>query len=100
MALFLVDSGKVVPGLATDDDGRWRSWWWPLPAIGDRDLIASLLDSRAFAHLRLVSNPLAMTRAVKQGCQAAFHEVPPWCAFHSKSPRSNFRSDQGLSSSG
>ena len=47
VASFLVDSGKVVPGLATDDDGRWRSWWWPLPSIGDRDQIASLLDSRA-----------------------------------------------------
>ena len=47
MTLFLVDSGKVVPGLGTDNDGRWRSWWWPLPAIGDRDLIASLLDSHA-----------------------------------------------------
>ena len=47
MALFLVDSGKVVPGLGTDNDGRWRSWWWPLPAIGDRDLIASLLDGHA-----------------------------------------------------
>ncbi len=47
MALFLVDSGKVVPGLGTDNDGRWRSWWWPLPAIGDRDLIASLLEIHA-----------------------------------------------------
>jgi SNF2 family DNA or RNA helicase len=37
----LVASGRVVPGLTVAPDGRARSWWFPLPAAGDRELVAS-----------------------------------------------------------
>lgn len=51
VARDLVDAGKVVPGLGIDELGRPRSWWWPLPAVGDREQIAGLLtDDSPDAH--------------------------------------------------
>jgi hypothetical protein len=44
VAGYLVDSGKVVPSLTIDADGIARSRWLPLPGMGDRDLLAALLD--------------------------------------------------------
>lgn len=44
VAVGLVDAGKVVPGLELDGDGRARSWWWPMPAAGDRAVLRALLD--------------------------------------------------------
>ena len=44
VARVLVDSGRVVPGLSVDDDGRARSWWWPLPTATQRGLIASIVS--------------------------------------------------------
>ncbi|MDH3683330.1 MAG: SNF2-related protein, partial [Acidimicrobiia bacterium] len=43
LAAFLVDTGRVVPGASIEDDGRARSWWWPLPAASDRARVARLL---------------------------------------------------------
>ncbi|MGZ8734959.1 MAG: DEAD/DEAH box helicase, partial [Acidimicrobiia bacterium] len=48
---YFVDSGRVVPGIVVDPDGRVRSQWWPLPAADDRALLESLLiDGSAEAH--------------------------------------------------
>lgn len=44
LAHALVDAGRFVPGLSIDDDGRARSWWWPLPAADDRAALRSLLS--------------------------------------------------------
>jgi hypothetical protein len=43
LAAYLVDAGRVVPGASIEDDGRARSWWWPLPAASDRARVARLL---------------------------------------------------------
>ncbi len=43
VARALVDAGRFVPALAIDADGRGRAEWWPLPAVGDRDMIAALV---------------------------------------------------------
>ncbi|HEX4867464.1 MAG TPA: hypothetical protein VFV32_07540, partial [Acidimicrobiales bacterium] len=43
MARYLVDAGKVAPSLSDDGGGAARSWWLPLPGIGDRVLLAGLL---------------------------------------------------------
>ncbi len=43
VANWFVRIGRVVPGLSVEADGRWRSWWWPLPASGDRALLATLV---------------------------------------------------------
>ncbi|MBV9660126.1 MAG: DEAD/DEAH box helicase [Acidimicrobiales bacterium] len=44
-AAALVGSGRVVPALEADPPtGRYRSWWWPLPAASQRSMIASLLQ--------------------------------------------------------
>ena len=43
VAEVLVEAGRVVPGLTVDEEGRGRSWWWPLPAASDRSLVASLV---------------------------------------------------------
>ena len=53
VAELLVGYGRVVPGLAIDDQtGRARSWWWPLPAASQRALVASLaLDGSLEAQL-------------------------------------------------
>jgi SNF2 family DNA or RNA helicase len=58
-ARVLVESGKFVPGLAVGEDGRARSWWWPLPAAGDRDLIASLCADSSVETQREVASRLA-----------------------------------------
>ncbi len=51
VAQFFVASGRVVPGLVIEPDGRARSQWWPLPVVDDRELIASLLqDDSPAAH--------------------------------------------------
>jgi len=46
-AMALVDGGRFVPGLTIDEDGRGRSWWWPLPAVSDRGMIAALVPPGA-----------------------------------------------------
>jgi len=61
VAEVLVDSGRVVPGLTVGDDGRARSWWWPLPAAEDRARLRELLtDTTPQAH-REAAETLAET---------------------------------------
>jgi hypothetical protein len=56
VAELFVRSGKVVPGLTVEADGRGRSWWWPLPTAGDRAVLASLVDGdTAEDHARAAS---------------------------------------------
>jgi len=59
VARVLVQSGRVVPGLTIGDDGRARSWWWPLPAATHRPLIASLVADASADGQRRASNRLA-----------------------------------------
>ncbi len=49
-AAYFVDSGRVVPGLRIEPDGRARSQWWPLPAADDRGLLVSLLTGNTVEH--------------------------------------------------
>lgn len=56
VARALVTSGRVVPGLAVEDDGRIRSWWWPVPSASQRALLAGLVaDGSADAQRRAAS---------------------------------------------
>ncbi len=60
LAAYFVDGGQVVPGLTLTADGRGRSWWWPLPAASDRDLVRSIVvDPTADGH-RHAANALAV----------------------------------------
>ncbi len=66
-ARVLVESGRFVPGLTLGEDGRARSWWWPLPAAGDRELIASLcadssVETQRDVALRLATEVDALVR--------------------------------------
>jgi len=78
LARFLVDSGKVVPWLSVGDDGRTRSWWLPLPGVGDRDLVAGLLTgdtaedhARAAASLAVAVDCLVRERLGCAGVRLA-----------------------------
>ena len=52
VAGYLVDTGNVAPSLMVAPDGRGRSCWVPLPAMGDRDVVAGLvIGDRAEDHL-------------------------------------------------
>ena len=56
VATALVTSGRVLPGLAVEGDGRSRSWWWPAPAASQRALVAGLVpDGSADAQRRAAS---------------------------------------------
>ncbi len=66
-ARVFVESGRFVPGLTLGEDGRARSWWWPLPAAGDRELIASLcadssVETQRDVALRLATEVDALVR--------------------------------------
>ena len=52
-------AGRVVPGLTIDDDGRARSWWWPLPAADDRATLRGLLTDTTEAAHRAAADALA-----------------------------------------
>lgn len=76
VAVALVDRGRFVPGITVAEDGRARSWWWPLPAAEDRAPLRALLDGsdadahRALAH-RLASlvDTEVRARLVAEGCE-------------------------------
>jgi len=76
LAVAFVDAGKVVPGITIDGDGRARSWWWPLPAAGDRAALRNLVgDGSPDAH-RSAAQALAervdtevRTRLTTQRCE-------------------------------
>ena len=79
VAEHLVGCGRVVPGLVADSDGRWRSQWWPLPSVDDRDLIASLVvEDTIGAHLAAAAG-LAdhVDRCVRQRLAAARVRLVP-----------------------
>ncbi|HEX3427061.1 MAG TPA: DEAD/DEAH box helicase [Acidimicrobiales bacterium] len=61
VAMALVDSGRVVPGLEVGDDGRPRSCWWPLPSASQRRLVAGLVTDPSPAGQRATARRLAVT---------------------------------------
>jgi hypothetical protein len=58
-ARAFVELGRFVPGLAVGDDGRVRSWWWPMPSAGECDLIASLCEDSSVEAQRSAATRLA-----------------------------------------
>ena len=58
LATYFVDSGRYVPSL-TVVGGIARSWWWPLPTAGDRDLVRALLPGSTATSHRAVADALA-----------------------------------------
>lgn len=72
VARYLVDAGKVVPSLTYDGGVAARSCWLPLPGIGDRELLAGLLQvdsiedhSRAAGALALAVDRIARERLAR-----------------------------------
>ncbi len=59
LAEYFVDSGRVVPGIARELDGRVRSWWWPLPTALERDLLRSLITYNTIDGHQRAANELA-----------------------------------------
>lgn len=77
VAAYFVDSGRFVPGIVTSPEGQARSQWWPLPAAGDRALVASLvaedtLDAHREAAAALTD---AVDACVRQRLVAARSDV-------------------------
>ncbi len=69
----LVVAGRAVPGITVTVDGRARSWWFPLPAAGDRELVASCcadgsVDAQRDAAARLAD---AVDQRVRERLAAA-----------------------------
>ena len=62
VARSLVARGLFVPGLTVGEDGRARSWWWPLPGAIDRPRIARLVTDPSPAGQRSAAD--ALTAAV------------------------------------
>ncbi len=56
-AQWFVDAGRVVPGAARTASGV-RSWWWPLPAATDRELLRALLPDATLSAQREVADAL------------------------------------------
>jgi len=59
VARALVTSGHVIPGLTVDEEGRARSWWWPLPGASQRSLVATLVTDPSPAGQREAAARLA-----------------------------------------
>src|SRR5207249_3483381 len=59
LARALVTSGHVIPGLTVDEEGRARSWWWPLPGASQRSLVATLVTDPSPAGQREAAARLA-----------------------------------------
>ena len=60
VAEVLVEAGRVVPGVTVDEEGRGRSWWWPLPGASERSLVASLVVDPSLAGQQLAATHLAV----------------------------------------
>jgi SNF2-related domain/SNF2 Helicase protein/Helicase conserved C-terminal domain len=103
VAAALVASGRVIPGLTVTAEGRARSWWYPLPAAGDRELVASCcadgsvdaqrdaaarlaaaVDRSARAHLLAAGvtllAPRPGRRTVPEAWVRSLTEADPWLA--------------------
>src|SRR5207244_11873893 len=59
VANALLQSGRVVPGLTIEADGRARSWWWPLPPASHRSLLATLVGNSSAGGQRRAAARLA-----------------------------------------
>ena len=59
VARSFVDAGRFVPGLTVDERGRARSWWWPLVAARDAELVASLCEDTSVDAQRAAAERLA-----------------------------------------
>jgi hypothetical protein len=59
LAEYFVDSGRVIPGIARQLDGRFRSWWWPLPSALERDSVRSIVASNTFEGHQQAANELS-----------------------------------------
>ncbi len=57
-AQWFVDAGRVVPGILRTAHGV-RSWWWPLPAASDRELLRALLIDGSPESHRVACDALA-----------------------------------------
>ncbi|MFP5579673.1 MAG: SNF2 helicase-associated domain-containing protein, partial [Acidimicrobiia bacterium] len=79
VARCLVDAGKVVPWLSADGEERARSWWLPFPGIGDRDLLAGLLQDDTTAEHARAAGALAdaVDRLVRERLSAAGAQLAP-----------------------
>ncbi len=77
LARYLVDAGRVVPGLVVDGDGRGRSCWWPLPAASDRDMLAALVTAASEAAHQAAASALAdaVDRLMRERIAAAGVEL-------------------------
>ena len=77
IAEHLVRSARVVPALRVENDGRARSWWWPLPAATDRSLLATLVTTNDMAGHQAAAAALAdeVDRQVRERLQRAPAEV-------------------------
>ena len=58
-AQWFVDAGRVVPGVARTTAGV-RSWWWPLPAASDREILRALVIDGSWESHRAVSGAVAV----------------------------------------
>jgi SNF2 family DNA or RNA helicase len=76
-AEVFVATGRIVPGLTVCDDGRARSWWWPLPSAADRGLLVSLLDGNEPSDHARVAGALGdeVDRVVRERLRAAGVEL-------------------------
>lgn len=59
LARYLVGAGKVAPSLTVDADGRGRARWVPMPAMGDRELLATLVGDDSVAGHAAAADALA-----------------------------------------
>ena len=58
LAARLVAAGRVIPGISIED-GRARSWWWPLPSAADRADIATLCQDATVESQRAAAAAIA-----------------------------------------
>jgi SNF2 family DNA or RNA helicase len=79
LANYFVDSGRVVPGLKVDPDGRLRAQWWPLPAAGDRELLAAHLTGDSLEEQQQLAESLAdaVDRLVRQRLESSAAQALP-----------------------
>ncbi|MDM7937950.1 MAG: DEAD/DEAH box helicase [Cyanobium sp. CZS 48M] len=86
LATYFVDSGRVVPGLVVDPDGRLRAQWWPLPAAGDRELLAAHLTGDSLEEQQQLAESLtdAVDRLVRRRLDG--FAVPPQPAARRRRP--------------
>ena len=79
VARSLVDAGRFVPALEAGPNGGGLATWWPLPGVGDRNMIAALvLEDSLEGHAAAAS---ALARAtdleVRRRLAAGGHALVP-----------------------